>query len=689
MSEFYFDYRCISLSKDSDKNNKKALDFFLFQNYENGSMNVQVYVPKELQKKNNYDRVRVYESEYGVDFYDIIKKGEATKEIPMRGSQDSIEKENSFTLLSAKNNLSGVGIIAFMRQDSKELEEEDCYKYAINFSRREIIPYRILEKNNKIIVEVRYPRLLKDINLLILRTPNAKPLLISDRYNSKNIVTDPETNKPVTINLKKMGKDFTWTTLKLNLGAGITNKNDYRLIFEDEEDGLFYMLDDESDFTIEDQKEREKVIARENKVFTRTKKVIKCPYCGQLIPKNVIKASKGLYKCNGELVNDYTGIKGIGNGRKAVICCKNLKEISNKIIQCDTLILPDKSEKLPTMNIAVAGYTRCGKTVYLASMINMFMTDEKKYDSNPFILKTIVEKFSKKKANKSVEMVKMLGYNKENGGIDYSQEDRRSTTHNTINIKGRYTINVGQEMESHTDATHAVPLSWNPIGFRLGDLGFTYFYDVPGEAFMAKTKEPLRTFNVADGIIAIIDGEKLSASRSAGKKADNESLNPINNLKDTLEAIQQLAGNSVDLSNVPIAIVFTKLDLKIWQYVDSDDQSVKNKCFDDNCHILREDMISLFPKNRRYHGSELERHINCSSYELEHFLRNLNEEEKGKYEAIVKKYHNIKFFACSSVGSDSVFERTASGSGIKRRPRRLRIELPLIWLMHKNGLVRN
>ena len=103
-------------------------------------------------------------------------------------------------------------------------------------------------------------------------------------------------------------------------------------------------------------------------------------------------------------------------------------------------------------------------------------------------------------------------------------------------------------------------------------------------------------------------------------------------------------------------------------------------------------MISLFPKNRRYRHSELERHIDCASYEIQHFLKNLNREESGVYNQIIQKYHNIKFFACSSVGSDSVFDKTQEGKGIagvKRRPRRLRIELPIIWLMHKNGLVRD
>ena len=705
MSEFYFDYRCISLAADADKNDNKALDFFLAQNYENGAMNVQVYVPLDLQNKHGfiYDHVRVYQAAHGVDFSHLLQSalnGETKnmlEPIPMHGDLKAIDRENGFIIPPIKETLNCVGVIAFMRKGHSKALEEDCFKFAINFGHRQLIPYRILEKKRKIVVEIKYPRLLDDIELYIVHKANAKPLLVGDSLNENNIVVG-KNNKPVIITLKKMGKESTWLSEQVNFKLGTTSTNDYRLYFKNENDSLFYLLDDESDFTIEDQKERKKAITKKNSASSKAQGLIKCPYCNRTLPEELIKAKKGVFNCNGSRVSLY-GIKGFGNGKKAIVCTSNLKEASllkpddpkskDSAIVAEKLLLPAGSDKYPSINIALAGFPNCGKTVYLASIINMFTAGERSYNANPFILKNITEHFSSPFAkNKNVEMVKMLDYDLETEKVLDRQESRRSMMVEGMNIKGRYTINVGQKMESHTDADKADLLAWNPIGFQAGELGFIYLYDVPGEC-CKKPNKPLRTFSIADGIIAIIDGEELSASRGAGVNLQgSKSMNPINNLFDTLENIHKLAGNR-DLTDVPIAIVFSKLDLKIWQYVESNDPKVRSKCFDDNCHVLREDMISLFPKNRRYRGSEIERHIDCSSYEIQHFLKNLSTEEKSAFDQIMKKYHNIKFFACSSVGSDSVFQKVGDGSSVIRRPRRLRIELPLIWLMHKKGLVRD
>ena len=65
MSEFHFEYKCISMS-DNGKNTDKALDFYLFQNYDNeGAMTVQVHVPSELQSR--YCGAYVYRSIGGIE----------------------------------------------------------------------------------------------------------------------------------------------------------------------------------------------------------------------------------------------------------------------------------------------------------------------------------------------------------------------------------------------------------------------------------------------------------------------------------------------------------------------------------------------------------------------------------------------------------------------------------------------
>lgn len=94
------------------------------------------------------------------------------------------------------------------------------------------------------------------------------------------------------------------------------------------------------------------------------------------------------------------------------------------------------------------------------------------------------------------------------------------------------------------------------------------------------------------------------------------------------------------------------------------------------------------PKNGVYAGSALERHIDCSSYELEHYLRAAH--GAGEIlDALKQKFSNIKFFTCSALGSnDRLGEPVRSTKEVLFGPRRLRMELPIIWLMYQRGLIR-
>ena len=142
------------------------------------------------------------------------------------------------------------------------------------------------------------------------------------------------------------------------------------------------------------------------------------------------------------------------------------------------------------------------------------------------------------------------------------------------------------------------------------------------------------------------------------------------------------------LADMPIAVVLTKHDTRLAEYaVSGAGGADRADCFDENCHIVREDVLGMMPKNGVYRGSALERHIECSSYELEHFLRR---NEARLLDEIKKKYRNIKFFTCSALGSNECLSET-DNAAVKKvlfRPRRLRVELPLIWLMYQEGLIR-
>jgi hypothetical protein len=176
---------------------------------------------------------------------------------------------------------------------------------------------------------------------------------------------------------------------------------------------------------------------------------------------------------------------------------------------------------------------------------------------------------------------------------------------------------------------------------------------------------------MADCLLAVINGAK-------------EIEDPVGELVTTLERIPNLSKNDIDMSTMPIAVVFTKHDLKLADYVEKEEE--KEFCFDENCHVVKENIIEMFPKNGVYEGSALERHIDCSSYELEHYLK--ARDKDGKFARLKEKYKNVKFFTCSALGSDVCLGKPIDGTKeVLFKPRRLRVELPIIWLMYKKGLI--
>ena len=233
-------------------------------------------------------------------------------------------------------------------------------------------------------------------------------------------------------------------------------------------------------------------------------------------------------------------------------------------------------------------------------------------------------------------------------------------------------MTVGGNVEGQTIKANAAKLSWHPIGYKLGNLGYAFFYDIPGEMFTRDNTIKVRALDMADCLLAVINGA-------------NEIADPVGELLTTLERIPLLSKTKIDMKNMPIAIMFTKHDLKLADYLDNAEDV--EYCFDENCHLVRENIIELFPKNGVYEGSVLERHIDCSSYELEHYLK--ARDIDGKFARLKENYKNIKFFTCSALGSDACLGKPVDGTKeVLFKPRRLRVELPIIWLMYKKGLIK-
>ncbi len=96
-------------------------------------------------------------------------------------------------------------------------------------------------------------------------------------------------------------------------------------------------------------------------------------------------------------------------------------------------------------------------------------------------------------------------------------------------------------------------------------------------------------------------------------------------------------------------------------------------------------MFNLFSKKCRYHNSDLERHIDCSSYEIEHYIESLKKGGEIDIKSTLANYKNIKYFACSSIGSE---ECLGNNNEVLFKPKRVRLELPIIWLMYMTGMIK-
>ena len=676
----------------------KALNFYLYQKYsesvkrdasakgndkkgkDNDSlMCVQIVIPKEMQKK--YYGAQVFFSPNGVDFPDLSisrrKNGSVVTEwYSERGSKSDRDKnyicdDNCIYIEPKDNQLSGCGIIAFVENDFKEkLNEKNFYKFIINYAQKETISYRIVEKKSSLHIQVLYPLLRENIKLGLVKKGGAKPIMVKDF--APDPTRDERFTKQEIIELKANGRkeDVTKKTIKIKN----TNQYDYRLTFLEERHAAHYLLVDESDYTIEDQAQRKKEIKLSNKIKENAHR---CPYCGR--PLVNIKYQKGetaIVGCDGKLISNTVGEASLRH-KLTRVCSADLVTRSKQnsrsisIIQKNRLIIPDGYDELPSMNVVVAGFPDSGKTIFLSSIFDMHeVSNGQKIKANSYILQKICKTFDKKlHDSKGFEEIEFNSLD-DNFKIDDTIERERWSARG--DIKTRYLLSAGKNVEAQSPGDVAWKLSWQPIGFKLGDLGSVYFYDVPGEMFEPGKIDKVRALDMADCLIAVIDGSP--------KRED-----PVGDLVETLEKIPRLSSSSSDkkIENMPIAIVYTKHDLKLTDYLG--EERNKDFCFDENCHVVRENIIGMLPKNGKYEGSALERHIDCSSYELEQYLKSRN----NNFNTLKQKYKNIKFFTCSALGSSSCLSEPIGGEKeVLFKPRKLRVELPIIWLMYKKGLIK-
>ncbi|MBO7390634.1 MAG: hypothetical protein J6U39_04215 [Clostridia bacterium] len=692
MSEYYFDYKCISAA--APDRSDKALDFYLYQDVEKtGMMSVRVYVPKEMREK--YFGAKVWFSPGDVAFPDI-ESGEIKPEIwysVFKGAGDRednyIDTDNCIYIKNIDENLSGCGVIAFIEgQDmTAPPKEKDIYEFVINYARKEIISYRVIERRSSVRVEVIYPLLRENIELGIKKKPGAKPILVKDFKDEAGNRTFDESDI-IVLHANGRKEDV----VKKVISVDDPRQYDFRLVFLKEELSSHYLLVDESDYTIEDHSQRRKDMRMNGKVSVVEKH--RCPYCGrplQKLPRRYKKGETAIVGCDGREIALSTEDNWF-KGSAVRVCALGYGDENAKksYFGSKLLVIPEKYDEMPSMNVVSVGFTSSGKTILLASIINMEGGEHGRgITATSSVLSTILSSFGKKR-RKSMNTVKEAAYLAVNidkkelipsaSGAptsqtrfkeDLSVEKLRS---GRGGIKERLLLNANKKVESQSPKELAEKLSWNPIGFRVGDLGYAYFYDTPGEMYQFVNNEKVRALDMADCLIAVIDG--------APEKPD-----PLGDLIATLEKLPQLVEDPqrLDMKNIPIAIVYTKHDLKLTEYLGKNKN--RDNCFDDNCHVVRENILEMLPKNGKYKGSALERHIDCSSYELEQYLKAKCDPEKLK--VLKEHYENIKFFTCSALGSDNCLGQAVNQQkDVLFKPRKLRVELPIIWLMYKKGLIK-
>ncbi len=771
MSEYHFDYKIVSRTGYREK----RIKLFFARSYDTLGMQIQVCVPEEIYRNFRSIRLRYAHnasarpatllSSLGQEALNLITE----ERLPIfrdRSDPDAtfVSDINGFYIKAREGSFACTGELGFCKSldpDAVPLEE-DIYEFVVNFARKETIHYKIREINrdgtnhDRLEISVLYPRLYDDIELRLYSKATTKPILRGDFDSSKEV---PLKRK---LTLRKFRRDESLSIFVVAPGEDVFTHN-YRLGFADGEKlEPFYFLSDDSEFTSEDQTRRQQEKENEERRSKQTP-VVLCPYCGNPVSPVALKARKGVWGCDGEhFYKNVPASRFRIAPKKTIVCNQKPHLLSHGAIPLEHPILPVNYGEHPVANLVVAGAPKCGKTTFLASLFDV-RKDEDIYVSHPAILQEILRHFLPKRKNRSVREVKMDGAVLPASGpigLDGSYEEARSksltsSSHpgHKVGVKGRYAFDVNSNFESNTQALDEAVLSFNPIGFELGEAGHAYFYDVPGEMFDMDNPSPVRCLDVANGLIVLVDGdpevgidEDLEVGRILSRALAETNLDPelrkafleymqeddpdkkrdlakgfmpllggldpsirqdleeykdhlllpptpgtkkspLRKLGKTFANLRKLRTNGEPLSSLPIAIVFSKLDARLYGHEGSR-ADADAFCFDANTHITHENMVPLYPASRRYRHSELERHINNASYEIEEYLRSWPD-GASVIDNIRAECGNVKFFACSALGGADVL-RLGSTTSVKRimyRPRPIRMELPIVWLFYQLGVI--
>jgi|GEM_PF-2815069 len=674
MSEFYFDYRCVCMGNKGGST--KALDMCLAQDFDTGEVYVQVHIPEEILV--NKSGVRLYRCPGGIEFPDKLSDYReptfiSCSEYNTGATDETIDDTGCIFI---RGNINGTGIIGFLEKDERydsEPKLENQYMYAISFSRKQPVRYSIervkkkgfLSKEKVIEVTINDASVRKPLELVLVRKKYSKPLLKSD-YSRDN-------------RARKDGKEC---SICLNPGTpiketfeGIEESNEYfyRLDFKNEIDKRFYILLDESE-----------LLSTPGKSASVLNDEKRCPFCGKVMPRlpePEKRVRTMIVNCQGQVITKSSAdVNNLLENKYTVICQENNGRSRGQL--SENLILPPNYATERSMIASVIGLPNSGKTVFLSSLFNMKFVEGTSIRSLPIALNEICRKFgegtkvggifSKEIKPEETEEVRFDSIVERDGQycVDTTTENNRRGEPGFLM---RYVRTPGRTFESQTQLTDLEQLAWHPVGFKTGTLGYAFFYDVPGEVFTTAGHNNIaRSIKVSDCFIVITD---------CSMKPDKI----VNEINQSLDRAREMSDKNWG-TNIPIAVVLTKHDLRLSDHVDPELPAYMG-CFDENCYSTMEDISSLISK-KKFKGT-FEDHINRSSDELEHFIRAGGQEARSQLDRIKNQYPNLKFFACSPLGWDnSLGESNGITKDVLYKPKSLRMGLPLIWLMYQRGLIR-
>jgi hypothetical protein len=243
----------------------------------------------------------------------------------------------------------------------------------------------------------------------------------------------------------------------------------------------------------------------------------------------------------------------------------------------------------------------------------------------------------------------------------------------TESEKNHYLLTVGESLPEGTslrgqeDGVDMRVLRLHPFCFEMGSYGYLNFYDTAGEMWEGDddTHKGLRgAVTGSDCIFAIINGEKDKLEESLKK------------FKTCTEALRRDIGVKGKIKT-PIAIILTKFD-KLFDETNPDG------------YMNRRNVLSWLDEKKLVYNSTLRRNVDFSSGEIEKYLTKTDDD--GYLPEIIGNYANYKFFNVSALGSEDFIKvETKDRKKTKKlltKPLPVRMELPIIWAMYQNGLIK-